>query len=144
MRIVQVGIIGTAVVEILIGLLIMRIGKAALDKVLPPDHHRQRGDRDRYGAGGFGAQHARSTNWGIAIVTLLVTVMFSVYLQGKGLLGMLPILLGAIVGYMRGAAAGQSQLRRGQPRPRGFEVPAHHLPGLRAIPMPGPWSSASR
>ena len=35
-RIVQVGIIGTAVVEILVGLLIMRVGKAALDKVLPP------------------------------------------------------------------------------------------------------------
>src|SRR5574339_517919 len=35
-RIVQVGIIGTAVVEILIGLLIMRIGKEALDRILPP------------------------------------------------------------------------------------------------------------
>ena len=35
-RLVQVGIIGTAVVEILVGLLIMRIGKEALDKVLPP------------------------------------------------------------------------------------------------------------
>ena len=35
-RIVQVGIIGTAVVEILMGLLIMRVGKEALDKVLPP------------------------------------------------------------------------------------------------------------
>jgi uracil permease len=40
-RIVQVGIMGTGLVNILIGLLIMRIGKAALDKVLPPDHHRQ-------------------------------------------------------------------------------------------------------
>ena len=35
-RLVQVGIIGTAVVEILVGLLIMRVGKSALDKVLPP------------------------------------------------------------------------------------------------------------
>ncbi len=35
-KIVQVGIILTAVFEILIGLLIMRIGKAALDRVLPP------------------------------------------------------------------------------------------------------------
>ena len=35
-RIIQVGIRGTAVVEILVGLLIMRVGKAALDKVLPP------------------------------------------------------------------------------------------------------------
>src|SRR5512143_974163 len=35
-RIVQVGIIGTGILEILVGLLIMRIGKEALDKVLPP------------------------------------------------------------------------------------------------------------
>src|SRR5512133_2674052 len=35
-RIVQVGIVLTAVFEILVGLLIMRIGKSALDRVLPP------------------------------------------------------------------------------------------------------------
>ncbi len=35
-RIAQVGILLTAVFEILVGLLIMRVGKAALDKVLPP------------------------------------------------------------------------------------------------------------
>ena len=35
-QIVQVGIILTAVFEILIGLLIMRVGKAALDRILPP------------------------------------------------------------------------------------------------------------
>ena len=35
-RIVQVGILLTAVFEIAVGLLIMRIGKAALDRVLPP------------------------------------------------------------------------------------------------------------
>jgi uracil permease len=38
--------------------------------------------------------------WAVAIVTLLATVVFSVYLQGKGFIGMLPILLGAIVGYI--------------------------------------------
>ena len=37
-RIVQVGILGTAVVEILVGLLIMRVGKAALDRRLVQDH----------------------------------------------------------------------------------------------------------
>src|SRR5512135_1616686 len=35
-RLAQVGIMMTAVVEIAVGLLIMRVGKAALDKVLPP------------------------------------------------------------------------------------------------------------
>ena len=38
--------------------------------------------------------------WLVAAITLVSTVAFSVYLQGKGLLGMLPILFGAIVGYV--------------------------------------------
>jgi len=38
--------------------------------------------------------------WLVAIVTLLAAILFSVYLQGKGFIGMLPILLGAIVGYI--------------------------------------------
>ena len=38
----------------------------------------------------------------VAFITLVVTVGFSVYLQGKGLVGMLPILFGAIV--LSGAA----------------------------------------
>jgi uracil permease len=39
-------------------------------------------------------------NWLVAMITLVVTIAFSVYLQGKGLIGMLPILLGAVVGYL--------------------------------------------
>jgi hypothetical protein len=35
-RIVQVGSIGTAILEILAGFVIRRIGKAALDRILPP------------------------------------------------------------------------------------------------------------
>ena len=38
--------------------------------------------------------------WSVAIITLLATILFSVYLQGKGFIGMLPILLGAIAGYI--------------------------------------------
>jgi uracil permease len=36
----------------------------------------------------------------VSLVTLLVTIMFSVYLQNRGFLGMIPVLLGAIVGYI--------------------------------------------
>jgi uracil permease len=36
----------------------------------------------------------------VAFITLIATILFSVYLQGKGLIGMLPILLGAIFGYI--------------------------------------------
>ncbi len=98
-RIVQVGILGTAVVEILVGLLIMRIGKAALDKVLPPIITGSVAIVIGVALAGAALGMA-SADWGIAIVTLFFTVVFSVYLQGRGLIGMLPILLGAIVGYV--------------------------------------------
>ncbi len=47
-RIVQVGILLTAVCEIVIGFLIMRVGKAALDRVLPPIITGSYGDCHRY------------------------------------------------------------------------------------------------
>jgi uracil permease len=98
-RLVQVGIIGTAIVEILMGLLIMRIGKEALDKVLPPVITGSVAIVIGIALAGTALAEA-SANWTVAFITLIVTVGFSVYLQGKGLLGMLPILLGAIVGYL--------------------------------------------
>ena len=98
-RIVQVGIIGTAIVEILVGLLIMRVGKDALDKVLPPVITGSVAIVIGIALAGAALGMA-GANWGIAFVTLIVTVGFSVYLQGKGLWGMLPILLGAVVGYV--------------------------------------------
>ncbi len=98
-RLVQVGIIGTAVVEILVGLLIMRIGKEALDRVLPPVITGSIAIVIGIALAGAALGEA-SANWPVAFITLIVTIAFSVYLQGKGLLGMLPILLGAIVGYI--------------------------------------------
>lgn len=97
--IVQLGIMGTAVVEILVGLLIMRIGKAALDHVLPPVITGSVAIVIGIALAGAALGMA-SAHWLVAFATLIVTVVFSVYLQGKGLLGMLPILLGAIVGYL--------------------------------------------
>ncbi|GAP15985.1 xanthine/uracil permease [Longilinea arvoryzae] len=104
-RIVQVGILGTAIVEILIGLLIMRVGKAALDKVLPPIITGCLAIVIGIALAGTALNNA-GTHWPVAFITLLVTVGFSVYLNGKGLLGMLPILFGAIVGYGAAAAFG--------------------------------------
>src|SRR5512147_1171586 len=98
-RIAQVGILGTAVVEILVGLLIMRIGKAALDKVLPPIITGSVAIVIGVALAGAALGMA-GADWTIAIITLFFTVVFSVYLQGRGLIGMLPILLGAIVGYV--------------------------------------------
>jgi uracil permease len=41
-----------------------------------------------------------NANFLVSFVTLLVTILFSVYLQNRGFLGMIPVLLGAIVGYI--------------------------------------------
>ncbi len=98
-RLAQVGIMGTAVVEILFGLLIMRIGKAALDKVLPPIVTGSVAIVIGISLAGTALGDA-GNQWFIAMITLIGTVAFSVYLQGKGLLGMLPILLGALLGYI--------------------------------------------
>lgn len=102
---VQVGIIGTAVLEILMGLLIMRVGKAVLDKVLPPVVTGSVALVIGVALAGVALSES-SANWGIAFATLIATILFSVYLQNKGLLGMLPILLGAAVGYAVAASFG--------------------------------------
>jgi uracil permease len=107
-KIVQVGIIVTAVFEILVGLLIMRIGKTALDRVLPPIVTGSMAmvigialaNAALGNAGNWAAPELAATTWLVAFITLIATVVFSVYLQGKGLIGMLPILLGAIFGYL--------------------------------------------
>ncbi len=104
-RLVQVGIIGTAVFEILIGLLIMRIGKASLDRVLPPIVTGSMAMVIGIALAGA-ALNMAGANWTVALITLFATVIFSVYLQGKGLWGMLPILFGAITGYVVSAGLG--------------------------------------
>ncbi len=98
-QIAQVGILGTAFVEIVVGLLIMRAGKASLDRVLPPIITGSVAIVIGISLAGAALNNA-SQHWFVAFVTLLATIIFSVYLQGKGLIGMLPILLGAVVGYL--------------------------------------------
>jgi len=107
-KIVQVGIILTAVFEILVGMLIMRVGKSALDKVLPPIITGSMAmvigvalaNAALGNAGNWAAPEVATATWTVAFITLIATILFSVYLQGKGLIGMLPILLGAIFGYL--------------------------------------------
>ena len=107
-QIIQVGILLTAVFEILIGLLIMRIGKAALDRVLPPIVTGSMAmvigvalaNAALGNAGNWAAPEVATVTWTVAFLTMIATILFSVYLQGKGLIGMLPILLGAIFGYV--------------------------------------------
>ncbi len=112
-RIAQVGIIMTGVFNILIGLLIQRIGKARLDKVLPAIVTGSVAivigialafEAIKMTAGlaivGEEALTSPNVHWLMGFITLILTIAFSVYLQGKGLIGMLPILLGATVSYI--------------------------------------------
>ncbi|MDX9864053.1 MAG: solute carrier family 23 protein [Anaerolineaceae bacterium] len=108
-RIVQVGIMATGLLNILVGLLIMRIGKEALDKVLPPVITGCIAITIGIALAGSALDMA-SSNWIVALITLVATVAFSVYLQGKGLIGMLPILLGAVFGYVVAWIMGQVDL----------------------------------
>ncbi len=105
-RVAQGGIIATAVVSILAGLLIRWVGKEALDKVLPPmitgSVAMVIGIALANDALGMASAH-----WGISVFTLLATVFFSAFLRGKRIFGMLPILMGAIAGYLFALVLGQ-------------------------------------
>jgi uracil permease len=94
-----VGIVATGVVNIIVGFLIRYIGKESLDKVLPPVITGSVAAVIGI-ALAFAALDMAAAHWGVALVTLLVTILFSVYLQGKGFIGLLPVLLGAIAGYI--------------------------------------------
>ncbi|MBI5302285.1 MAG: xanthine permease [Chloroflexi bacterium] len=135
-QIVQVGIIGTAIFEILIGLLIMRIGKASLDKVLPPVITGSVAIVIGIALAGAALGMA-GAHWGVAFITLIITVAFSVYLQGKGLIGMLPILLGAVVGYIVAIPFGLVNFDR-VAQAAWIEIPRFTLP---AFGDPRAWGS---
>src|SRR5687767_12173033 len=109
----QVGIVATALVSVAAGLLIRRIGKPTLDRVLPPivtgsmaiviGIALAKAALDM--ATGACCLEERlaldGSNWFlVALVTLTVTVSASAYLHGRGLLGMLPVLIGALARYV--------------------------------------------
>jgi len=107
----QAGILVTGLINIIIGYIIKVVGKDAIDKVLPPIITGSVAGIIGFGLG-FAALGMAGTNWLVAIVTMVVTIMFSVivtmvvtimfsvYLRGKGFVGMIPILLGAVAGYL--------------------------------------------
>jgi uracil permease len=106
-RVAQAGIVVTGLVNVLVGVIIRFAGgKRAIDVILPPSITGSvalvigvslgKAALDMTNGSGVGDGKAIL----IALITLLSTVLFSVYLQGRGFIGMLPILLGAVVGYL--------------------------------------------
>jgi uracil permease len=97
--VMQTGILVTGLINIVVGFIIKSVGKEAIDRVLPPVVTGSVACIIGFGLG-FEALKMAADNWLVAIITLLVTILFSVYLRGKGFVGMVPILLGAIAGYL--------------------------------------------
>ncbi len=125
-QVAQGGIFMTGVMNILVGLLIRFMGKEKLDKILPPEVTGSVAIVIGL-ALAFAALGMAQANWLVAVVTLLVTILFSVYLRGRGFIGMLPILLGAIVGYLVGFALGLVDFAAVAAAPW-FRVPPFTLP----------------
>lgn len=126
-RMAQFGIMMSGLVSIGIGLIIKRSGQRFIERVLPPTITgpialviamslaktalddaagggqllAALGAKDVSGLEGFadlGALNSHvSVNWAVALITLVVTILFSVYL--KGTMSQLPILFGIMVGY---------------------------------------------
>ncbi|MGH2700105.1 MAG: uracil-xanthine permease family protein [Actinomycetota bacterium] len=101
----QVGVVATGILNIVVGVVIRAVGKERLDRVLPASITGPI-------AIVIGLALAKEAldmavdNWGLALVTLMLTILFSVYLRGLGLIGMLPVLLGAVCGYLVAAITG--------------------------------------
>lgn len=115
-RTAQAGIITTGVINIIVGFLIKQAGgRKVIDRILPPVITGSIACVIGF-ALGFEALKMASGNccglngelswWAAAMVTLFSTIFFSVFLRGKGFAGMLPILFGAIVGYLAGIPLG--------------------------------------
>jgi uracil permease len=117
--IAQVGIVATGVINILVGFLIKYTGgRKVVDRYLPPiltgsvatvigiALAKAALDMASGVAVGLSDPAMQLKWWAVAGITLLITILFSVYLQGKGFFGLIPVLLGAIAGYAVGALFG--------------------------------------
>lgn len=110
LSVVQAGFLATGIINVIVGLLIrVAGGKKAIDVILPASITGPVACSIGIGLGAAALNNASGflndpkgigSWWIVAMITLLAAIFFSVYLQNKGFLGMLPILLGAIVGYI--------------------------------------------
>jgi len=96
----QAGIVVTGLFNILIGSVIRALGKDKIDMVLPPIVTGSVAAIIGFGLAFAALGQMANANFLVSLVTLLVTILFSVYLQNRGFLGMIPVLLGAVVGYV--------------------------------------------
>ncbi len=118
LSVVQAGFLVTGALNVVVGLIIrLAGGKEALDKVLPPVITGSVACTIGIGLGATALSEASGYNatsapngvplaWLVAMITMVATICYSVYLQNKGFIGLLPILMGAITGYIFAALFG--------------------------------------
>ncbi len=111
LSVAQAGVLATGALNVIVGLLI-RIagGKKAIDVILPASITGPVACTIGIGLGGSALNDASGlslnvaggslTFWAVALLTLLAAILFSVYLQDKGFIGMLPILFATIFGWL--------------------------------------------
>ncbi|WP_312698792.1 solute carrier family 23 protein [Sedimentibacter sp.] len=117
--IAQFGIIMSGFISIIAGYIIKRSGKDTIDKVLPATvtgstaiiiglslaaNAMTNAAAVPAGLADAQLQTAGSMAWLIAIITMMSTILYSVYLKGK--LSQLPILFGLVTGYIAAAVIG--------------------------------------
>ncbi len=112
LSVVQAGFLATGLINVLVGLLIrLAGGKKAVDVVLPPVVTGSVACSIGIGLGASALSQASGYNaasapqgilswWAVAMLTMVAAILFSVYLQNKGFIGMLPILFAAVFGYL--------------------------------------------
>lgn len=141
---VQFGIMASGLVSIAAGIIVSRFGRKSIEKVLPPTVTGPiamvigltlAAGALRDAAPAAGMTDITGTNWAwvISLITLIATILFSVYL--KGFLGQIPLLLGPIVGCI---AAGIVYLLTKQSMfqelPPAAMAGTQLIPGILAVP----------
>ena len=130
-RLMQAGIVVTGLINIAVGFIIRAIGKESVDKVLPPVVTGSVAAIIGFGLAKAAVTDLSSNNFLVAFITLMLTILFSVYLQNKGFIGMLPVLLGGIGGYIVSALIAPGSVNF-QPvlEAKLFQMPALTLPSF--------------
>jgi uracil permease len=111
--VMQTGIVATGLLNIAAGLLIQRLGKRALDRVLPPVVTGSIACVIGFGLAKAALEMSITVVpgfWWIAAATMLVTIAATGLLQGRGFLGMVPILFGTVAGYLLTLVAAPERL----------------------------------
>lgn len=108
----QFGIVMSGIVSIAVGLIIKGYGAKKIERVLPPTITGSvaliiglsLAGVAMSDASGINTNFGNGESWTVALITLISTVFFSVYL--KGTFGQVSILLGMVIGYVSSLAFG--------------------------------------